>query len=416
MCECEGCAQSGRVCMKSAKNAANFARETVKVMLSDSSFFSDQHQEIQRMDGCKIPLHRECQYGICRSKLTVGKMLGRGGFADVFECSLREAKMKSKLAVAIKFLRRPVLASEKLFVIGTADIVKEAHFLAAFDHNNILKLRGITAGVPLFNPTSPEFEQSISGQQCYGDIFILMDKINETLESRFSFWVSESRLYKQSEKCGGFIFQNVWSYKQKSFLMERLRVASELASALQYLHEKNIIYRDIKKGNIGFDSEGTLKLFDFGLARELKMKDMHTNCSTYNLTGKTGSMRYMAPEIALNKSYNLSADVYSYGILVWELCYLRKAFEGMGVKAIEDKVVREGLRPKLEKLNYVGNEGNLLRQLLEQCWSSDITERPTFTEILSILRHVEFILLKQDIQGHSASNSMKSRLQYHKIT
>lgn len=53
--------------------------------------------------------------------------------------------------------------------------------------------------------------------------------------------------------------------KQKSFFAERLTVAYDIASALEYLHDRNVIYRDLKPDNVGFDVRGDAKLFDFGL-------------------------------------------------------------------------------------------------------------------------------------------------------
>ena len=82
-----------------------------------------------------------------------------------------------------------------------------------------------------------------------------------------------------------------------------------------------------KPENIGFTKEGVLKLFDFGLAKELKPHRRLPD-GTYQLTGNTGSRRYMAPEVAGVRPYNLSVDAYSFGILLWELSALEKPFDG----------------------------------------------------------------------------------------
>lgn len=70
--------------------------------------------------------------------------------------------------------------------------------------------------------------------------------------------------------------------------MERFTVARDIASAMQYLHCQDIVYRDLKPDNIGFDSEGVLKMFDFGLAKRVTSADK-TDGDLYNLTGNTGT-------------------------------------------------------------------------------------------------------------------------------
>ena len=70
--------------------------------------------------------------------------------------------------------------------------------------------------------------------------------------------------------------------------MERFTVARDVASAMQYLHNQYIVYRDLKPDNIGFDSDGVLKMFDFGLAKRVTSADK-TDDDLFNLTGNTGT-------------------------------------------------------------------------------------------------------------------------------
>ena len=82
-------------------------------------------------------------------------------------------------------------------------------------------------------------------------------------------------------------------------LLERLQIALEISKAMKYLHSLNVMFRDLKPSNIGFNQRGTLKLFDFGLAKELKGPR-----GTYRLTGHTGSRRYMVRILYMYMSYD----------------------------------------------------------------------------------------------------------------
>lgn len=94
-------------------------------------------------------------------------------------------------------------------------------------------------------------------------------------------------------------------------LSEVFKIALDVARGMDYLHRMNIIHRDLKTANLLIDSVGTVKIADFGVARI-----MDSVCCT---TAETGTYRWMAPEVIEHKPYDCKADVYSFGILLWEL-------------------------------------------------------------------------------------------------
>ncbi|KAL7526229.1 hypothetical protein ACHAXR_001380, partial [Thalassiosira sp. AJA248-18] len=95
------------------------------------------------------------------------------------------------------------------------------------------------------------------------------------------------------------------------------------------------------------------KLFDFGLAKELKPKyrkshPAYPDQDTYKLTGCTGSRRYMAPEVCFSDPYNTKADVYSFGMLLYQVSSLVTPFDGFGMGKHEREVLRGGFRPDVK--------------------------------------------------------------------
>lgn len=134
----------------------------------------------------------------------------------------------------------------------------------------------------------------------------------------------------------------------------------------------------MKPDNVGFTKEGDLKLFDFGLCTCVNQRD-HTT-EGYEMTGNTGSLRYMAPEVVLRKIYSEKVDVYSFGILIWQMATDVIPFKGLSRDDFITKVVKGGLRPPLN-ITWPAAFGHLL----QECWNSDSKCRPSFSDIVKRL-------------------------------
>ena len=174
------------------------------------------------------------------------------------------------------------------------------------------------------------------------------------------------------------------------------------------LQPYSIIYRDLKPDNIGFDVRGDTKLFDFGLAKELLPRDLVLPPDGYDASGLTGSRRYMvniktilllhsllvqdslyffidldfqAPEVVLCKEYGLSADVYSYAILFWQVMALEMPFMKYDTDQHFTRVVLKGERPRMPSFL-----SPMVARLLEECWSGDRRARPGFKRICETLK------------------------------
>ena len=97
----------------------------------------------------------------------------------------------------------------------------------------------------------------------------------------------------------------------------------------------------------------------------------------YKLTMSTGSLRYMAPEIAMEQPYNESCDVYSWGILYWQVCSLQTPYSRYTTRQHAERVVRGGERPKPDK-----SWPKPWKELMTECWAGVAGLRPTMEHVL----------------------------------
>jgi len=376
---------------------------------------------------CVLDKEREAEVPrFSRDEVFLGDLLGRGGFSDVFEVT--KVKLKSEdppesldrsiscaarsfLGViekesdensdalddsnldtfqyaarrfvakycirqktntpryAIKYLRSSTMDKESSFQDGAADLITEAMFLSSLEHPNIIKIRGVCDQGPSGFATGVE-----------GGYFIMLDRIQSTLGQRMKIW------YKNEKKIRSKHLKQCWSKKSNKRLerrnfVERLLCAVDICAALTYLHSHRIIFHDLKPENIGFDCRDDVKIFDFGLAKELDPQDRLLD-DRYNLTSYTGSLRYMAPEVANGKPYNLSADVYSFSILLWGICSIGIPFHKFSREKHATLVVNGSHRPKIN-----GTWPFPIRSLMKRGWSAELKERPSMNSCFNILKN-----------------------------
>jgi serine/threonine protein kinase len=91
--------------------------------------------------------------------------------------------------------------------------------------------------------------------------------------------------------------------------------AAEILLALEYLHSKHVIYRDLKPDNLLLDANGHIVLTDFGIATKVTAENK------FRTTGRSGTPGYMAPEVYSEKQYSFSVDIWSYGVTLYELVH-----------------------------------------------------------------------------------------------
>eukprot|EP00546_Thalassionema_frauenfeldii_P013579 CAMPEP_0178915054 /NCGR_PEP_ID=MMETSP0786-20121207/11793_1 /TAXON_ID=186022 /ORGANISM="Thalassionema frauenfeldii, Strain CCMP 1798" /LENGTH=312 /DNA_ID=CAMNT_0020588081 /DNA_START=40 /DNA_END=975 /DNA_ORIENTATION=- len=228
----------------------------------------------------------------------------------------------------------------KQYKRGAIDIALEGKLISYLDHENIIKLHGVKQGC---------IRDSINNGN--DPFFLILDYLPETLEDRLDGWrrdVSVSSRLKARLT------------RQDAKLIHRLETAAiGIARGMEYLHRHGVIFRDLKPDNIGFDSNGTVKIFDFGVARDLEYVKQ-----VGDRLGFTGTPRYMAPEVGSGIAYGLEADIYSFGILLHQICTLKQPYASLrSIEAFRSKVIQGGARPKLSLIKH-----SELRALIKSCW------------------------------------------------
>jgi serine/threonine protein kinase len=153
---------------------------------------------------------------------------------------------------------------------------------------------------------------------------------------------------------------------------------------MTYIHSKGLIHRDLKPENILLDDNHRVRICDFGSSREFEAGVTMT---------KTGTLLYMAPEVD-EGHYDEKVDVYSFGIILYEIVSCDERFSSGGNKTNLFVQLRNGWRPDI-----VSGVTELSKSLIERCWSSNACDRPSFDEILIELYENEFELIPGTVRA-----------------
>ncbi|OAY55718.1 serine/threonine-protein kinase STY13 [Manihot esculenta] len=156
-----------------------------------------------------------------------------------------------------------------------------------------------------------------------------------------------------------------------------IQLALDLSRGLSYLHSKKIVHRDVKTENMLLDAHRTLKIADFGVARVEAQNPR-------DMTGETGTLGYMAPEVLDGKPYNRSCDVYSFGICLWEIYCCDMPYPDLSFADVSSAVVRQNLRPEIPRCCP-----NSLATVMRKCWDANAEKRPEMAEVVRMLEAID---------------------------
>ena len=257
------------------------------------------------------------------SNYKVIKLLGEGSYGKAFLCE----NQSTNLTCVIKQIVVEGMSDKE-----KEDVFNEAAILGKLDHQNIIKL------FEVFDSKVPKHTLNIVTE--YAD--------------------------------GGDLAEKIKSQNNKLFTeQEILDYFTQICLALKHIHEKKIIHRDLKSGNVFLMKSGLVKLGDFGIAKGFqntmdKAKTM------------VGTPYYLSPEIIENKPYDAKSDIWSLGVLLYEMMTFKMPFNANSLPNLSLKIMRGNYPPPPSV--YTRD----LREIVIRCLKVNPSGRPRIQEILSM--------------------------------
>ncbi|XP_022901274.1 insulin-like receptor isoform X1 [Onthophagus taurus] len=299
-----------------------------------------QRDESPRMNPSINPeyMYVPDDWEIPRKKIELHKELGQGSFGMVYEGIVRDIKGKATIRCAIKTVNEHATNAERL------NFLKEASVMKAFDTAHVIKLLGV---VSQGQPTLVVMELMANGDL-------------------------KSYLRLHRPDTDGYTHGIIG---QPPSLRRILQMAIEIADGMAYLSAKKFVHRDLAARNCMVAEDLTVKIGDFGMTRDIYETD-------YYRKGTKGLLpvRWMAPESLKDGVFSSSSDIWSYGVVLWEMATLAsQPYQGLSNDQVLRYVIDSGIMERPE------NCPDKLYHLMRQCWKYKYAERPSFLDLVSML-------------------------------
>lgn len=345
------------------------------------------------IDPTQLPYNERWEFP--RDKLKLGKILGSGAFGKVVEATAYGlGKEDNVTRVAVKMLKASAHSVEKEALMSELKILSHLG-----QHKNIVNLLGAcTHGGPVL---------VITEYCCHGDLLNFLRNKAQTFLNCVVSIPEERSNYKNVTADKMFIrsdsgISNTCSdayldmkplvprsqiapipfCNQDEVLLEiddLLRFSYQVAQGLEFLAAKNCIHRDVAARNVLLTDGRMAKICDFGLARDIM------NDSNYVVKGNARlPVKWMAPESIFECVYTVQSDVWSYGILLWEIFSLGQSpYPNILVDSKFYKMIKCGYQ--MSRPDFALPE---MYTIMKMCWNLEPTERPNFSKIVQLIERL----------------------------
>ncbi|XP_004374959.1 fibroblast growth factor receptor 2 isoform X6 [Trichechus manatus latirostris] len=305
-----------------------------------------------------------------RDKLTLGKPLGEGCFGQVVMAEavgIDKEKPKEAVTVAVKMLKDD--ATEK----DLSDLVSEMEMMKMIGkHKNIINLLGACTQD--------------------GPLYVIVEYASK----------GNLREYLRARRPPGMEYSydiNRVPEEQMTF-KDLVSCTYQLARGMEYLASQKCIHRDLAARNVLVTENNVMKIADFGLARDINNIDYYKKTTNGRLP-----VKWMAPEALFDRVYTHQSDVWSFGVLMWEIFTLGGSpYPGIPVEELF-KLLKEGHR-----MDKPANCTSELYMMMRDCWHAVPSQRPTFKQlvedldrILTLTTNEDYLDLTQPLEQYSPS-------------
>ncbi|XP_036107680.1 vascular endothelial growth factor receptor 1 [Molossus molossus] len=377
------------------------------------------------MDPDEVPLDEQCErlpydaskWEFARERLKLGKSLGRGAFGKVVQAAAFGIKKSPTCrTVAVKMLKEGATASEY------KALMTELKILTHIGHHlNVVNLLGACTkqGGPLMVIVEYCKYGNLSNYlKSKRDLFFLnkdaalhIEPKKEKLEPD----VEQSKKPRldsvtSSESFASSGFQEDKSlsdaeeeedsddfYKQPITMEDLMSYSFQVARGMEFLSSRKCIHRDLAARNILLSENNVVKICDFGLARDIYKNPDYVRKGDTRLP-----LKWMAPESIFDKIYSTKSDVWSYGVLLWEIFSLGGSpYPGVQMDEEFCSRLKEGMRMRAPE--YATPE---IYQIMLDCWHRDPRERPRFAELVEKLGDLLQANVQQDGKDYIPLNAI----------